>query len=98
MCRGRTTFHNRIGRVVEALVALEPAIIAPAHCTGYRAAYAVYQARPDAFVQNTVGTQITLSAEQQFPLIAFERMLTILLERSVDSVHRHLGRSISRSL
>jgi metal-dependent hydrolase (beta-lactamase superfamily II) len=42
---------------------LQPAIIAPAHCTGYRAAYAVYQQRPDAFVQNTVGTRIVLSAE-----------------------------------
>ena len=47
----------------EALVALELALIAPAHCTGYRTAYAVYQARLDAFVQNTVGTQITLGAE-----------------------------------
>jgi metal-dependent hydrolase (beta-lactamase superfamily II) len=47
---------------VEALVALQPAIIAPAHCTGYRAAYAVYQRCPEAFVQNTGGTRITLSA------------------------------------
>ena len=60
---GPTFFHDRIQRVVEALVALQPAIIAPAHCTGYRAAYAVYRRRPEAFVQNTVGTRITLSAE-----------------------------------
>jgi 7,8-dihydropterin-6-yl-methyl-4-(beta-D-ribofuranosyl)aminobenzene 5'-phosphate synthase len=60
---GPMFFHDRIRRVVDALVALEPAIIAPAHCTGYRAAYAVYQQRPDAFVQNTVGTRIVLSAE-----------------------------------
>jgi len=60
---GPTFFHDRIRRVVEALVALEPSIIAPAHCTGYRAAYAVYHARPEAFVQNTVGTRITLSGE-----------------------------------
>jgi 7,8-dihydropterin-6-yl-methyl-4-(beta-D-ribofuranosyl)aminobenzene 5'-phosphate synthase len=60
---GPTFFHDRIRPVVDALVALEPAIIAPAHCTGYRAAYAVYHARPEAFVQNTVGTRITLSAE-----------------------------------
>ena len=53
---GPTFFHTRIQPVVEALIALEPAIIAPAHCTGYQAAYAVYQVRPDAFVQNTVGT------------------------------------------
>jgi 7,8-dihydropterin-6-yl-methyl-4-(beta-D-ribofuranosyl)aminobenzene 5'-phosphate synthase len=57
---GPTFFHDRISPVVDALLALEPAVIAPAHCTGYRAAYAVYQARPEAFVQNTVGTRITL--------------------------------------
>ena len=60
---GPTFFHARIQPVVEALVALDPSLIAPAHCTGYRAAYAVYQVRPDAFVQNTVGTRITLSAD-----------------------------------
>jgi len=60
---GPTFFHDRIRPVVDGLLALEPAIIAPAHCTGYRAAYAVYQARPEAFVQNTVGTRITLSAD-----------------------------------
>jgi 7,8-dihydropterin-6-yl-methyl-4-(beta-D-ribofuranosyl)aminobenzene 5'-phosphate synthase len=49
--------------VVDVLVSLEPDVIAPAHCTGYRAAYAVYQQRPGAFVQNTVGTRIVLSAE-----------------------------------
>lgn len=61
---GPAFFHDRIQRVVEALVALEPDIIAPAHCTGHRAAYAVYQRCPEAFVQNTVGTRIALSAEQ----------------------------------
>ena len=57
---GPAFFHDRINRVVEELVSLEPAIIAPAHCTGYRAAYAVYQARPEAYVQITVGTRISL--------------------------------------
>jgi len=60
---GPSFFHDRIDWVVRELVALEPAVIAPAHCTGYRAAYAVYQMRADAFVQNSVGTQITLSAD-----------------------------------
>ena len=62
---GPTFFHDRIDPVVAALTALEPAVIAPAHCTGYRAAFAVYQARPDAFVQNTVGTRITLAASDE---------------------------------
>jgi 7,8-dihydropterin-6-yl-methyl-4-(beta-D-ribofuranosyl)aminobenzene 5'-phosphate synthase len=60
---GPSFFHDRIEWVVQALVALEPAVIAPAHCTGYRAAYAVYQRRPDAFIQNTVGTRVTLSSD-----------------------------------
>jgi 7,8-dihydropterin-6-yl-methyl-4-(beta-D-ribofuranosyl)aminobenzene 5'-phosphate synthase len=59
---GPSFFHDRIQPVVDALLALDPAIVAPAHCTGYKAAYAVYRARPEAFVQNTVGTRITLSA------------------------------------
>lgn len=59
---GPADFHDRIGPVVAALTALQPAVIAPAHCTGYRAAFAVYRALPDAFVQNTVGTRIALSA------------------------------------
>jgi 7,8-dihydropterin-6-yl-methyl-4-(beta-D-ribofuranosyl)aminobenzene 5'-phosphate synthase len=60
---GPSFFHDRIDWVVQALVALEPAVIVPAHCTGYRAAYAVYQRRPDAFIQNTVGTRITLASD-----------------------------------
>lgn len=60
---GPAAFHDRIDPVINTLIGFEPAVIAPAHCTGYRAAYAVYQRRPDAFVQNTVGTRITLKAE-----------------------------------
>ena len=60
---GPAAFHDRIGPVLDMLLGFEPSVVAPAHCTGYRAAYAVYQKRPDAFVQNTVGTRITLKAE-----------------------------------
>lgn len=59
---GPAFFHDRITPVVEALVSLNPAVIAPAHCTGYRAAFAVLQALPAAFVQNTVGTRVTLTS------------------------------------
>ena len=59
---GPKVFHDRIEPVIRMLLDFEPAVVAPAHCTGYRAAYAVYQQRPDAFVQNTVGTRITLTA------------------------------------
>lgn len=59
---GPNYFMERVPSVVRDLVALQPGILAPAHCTGYRAAYAVYEALPDAFVQNTVGTRITIGA------------------------------------
>ena len=59
---GPKLFHDRIDPVIKMLLDFEPAVVAPAHCTGYRAAFAVYQRRPDAFVQNTVGSRITLSA------------------------------------
>lgn len=60
---GPTFFHDRIEPVVGALVALEPALISPAHCAGHLAATKVFQARPDAFVQNMVGTRVTLTAD-----------------------------------
>ena len=57
---GPRYFHDRIDWVVRELMALEPSLIAPTHCTGYRAAHAIYQRKPDAFVQTTVGTRMTL--------------------------------------
>jgi 7,8-dihydropterin-6-yl-methyl-4-(beta-D-ribofuranosyl)aminobenzene 5'-phosphate synthase len=59
---GPDFFAPRVGPVVEALVALEPALLVPAHCSGVRASLAVAQALPQAFVQNTVGTRYTLTA------------------------------------
>jgi 7,8-dihydropterin-6-yl-methyl-4-(beta-D-ribofuranosyl)aminobenzene 5'-phosphate synthase len=60
---GPNYFLARVPSVVRDLKALNPSIVAPAHCTGYRAAFAVYSALPDAFVQNTVGTRITIQGE-----------------------------------
>lgn len=60
---GPTVFHNRIDWVMKTLVALEPGVLCPSHCSGYLAAYAAYRMRPDAFVPNTVGTQITLGSD-----------------------------------
>jgi 7,8-dihydropterin-6-yl-methyl-4-(beta-D-ribofuranosyl)aminobenzene 5'-phosphate synthase len=61
---GPNYFMQRVPSVVRDLVALQPGVVAPAHCTGYRAAFAVYEALPDAFVQNTVGTRITVNADE----------------------------------
>ena len=57
---GPTFFHDRIAPVVDALAALNPEVISPAHCAGHLAANAVFQRCPDAFVQNMVGTRITM--------------------------------------
>ena len=60
---GPEAFQARISPVVDALVEAGPQLIAPAHCTGYRAQFRVFQALPAAYVQNTVGTRITVSAD-----------------------------------
>jgi len=61
---GGDYFQERVPAVVRDLVALDPIVLAPAHCTGYRAAFAIYEALPQAFVQNTVGTRITLEGSE----------------------------------
>jgi len=57
---GPTFFHNRIQKVVDSLVQLRAEVISPAHCSGHLVEYAVHQAQPEALVQNTVGTKITI--------------------------------------
>jgi 7,8-dihydropterin-6-yl-methyl-4-(beta-D-ribofuranosyl)aminobenzene 5'-phosphate synthase len=55
-------FEPVIEPTVAALTALGPALIAPAHCTGWRAQHTLAAALPDAWVQSSVGTTYTLSA------------------------------------
>jgi 7,8-dihydropterin-6-yl-methyl-4-(beta-D-ribofuranosyl)aminobenzene 5'-phosphate synthase len=45
---------------VDALAALAPAVLVPAHCTGWKAVHRIAARFPDAFVLSTVGTTITL--------------------------------------
>jgi 7,8-dihydropterin-6-yl-methyl-4-(beta-D-ribofuranosyl)aminobenzene 5'-phosphate synthase len=61
---GPNSFADRIGKVVDALAALEPTLVVPAHCSGVRASQAIAQLMPAAFVQNTVGTRYTLLAAE----------------------------------
>jgi 7,8-dihydropterin-6-yl-methyl-4-(beta-D-ribofuranosyl)aminobenzene 5'-phosphate synthase len=49
-----------IWQTVEALGQLEPQVVVPAHCTGWRATHALAAAFPDAFIQNSVGTKYIL--------------------------------------
>ena len=61
---GPSAFQARIPKVVEAIARLQPAIVAPTHCTGYRAMFQVYGALPEAYIQNTVGTRITVASSK----------------------------------
>ena len=53
-----------IAPTVEALVELAPQVIAPTHCTGWRASHALAAAFPDAFVPGSVGTRYVLRSEE----------------------------------
>jgi 7,8-dihydropterin-6-yl-methyl-4-(beta-D-ribofuranosyl)aminobenzene 5'-phosphate synthase len=47
--------ETRIGQTVEMLQQLNPEIIVPMHCTGWRGKFAISKAIPHAFVSNSVG-------------------------------------------
>ena len=49
-------FEPIIPQTVEALQQINPAIVVPAHCTGWRATQCIAQMMPDAFTPNSVGT------------------------------------------
>jgi len=55
-------FEPVIAPTVAALTELGPGLIAPAHCTGWRAQHTLAAALPDAWVPSSVGTTYTLSA------------------------------------
>lgn len=49
------SFEAKIKSTIEELVKINPALIVPSHCTGWRAMFAIDQALPDAFAWNSVG-------------------------------------------
>ncbi|MEM3769663.1 MAG: MBL fold metallo-hydrolase [Candidatus Bathyarchaeia archaeon] len=51
--------EERIARTMEALKQLKPELVAPMHCTGWRDAFAMAKAMPEAFVWNSVGNLYT---------------------------------------
>jgi 7,8-dihydropterin-6-yl-methyl-4-(beta-D-ribofuranosyl)aminobenzene 5'-phosphate synthase len=53
-------FERIIDPTVDALAELSPGVLAPAHCTGWRAVHRLAARFPDAFVMTTVGTTIAL--------------------------------------
>lgn len=49
-----------IPRVIDDLAALDPQVLVPAHCTGWRAQHAMSRRFGDAFIPNSVGTRFAL--------------------------------------
>jgi len=49
------TFENRIQPTIEELHRINPKLIAPSHCTGWKAMCAIAKTFPEAFVSNSVG-------------------------------------------
>ena len=54
-------FEPIIEPTVEAFDELAPALLAPAHCTGWKAVHRLATRFPDAFVMSTVGTTLEIS-------------------------------------
>jgi 7,8-dihydropterin-6-yl-methyl-4-(beta-D-ribofuranosyl)aminobenzene 5'-phosphate synthase len=53
-------FEPLIPRVLDDLAAMNPGVLVPAHCTGWRAQHAMSARFPAAFVPNAVGTSFQL--------------------------------------
>ena len=53
-------FEPIIKPTVEALAEIGAEVIIPAHCTGWRAAHALAQAMPQAYIPNSVGSRLEL--------------------------------------
>jgi 7,8-dihydropterin-6-yl-methyl-4-(beta-D-ribofuranosyl)aminobenzene 5'-phosphate synthase len=57
---GGPLFEPLIPRVLTDLAAMNPGVLVPAHCTGWRAQHAMSARFPAAFIPNTVGTSFHL--------------------------------------
>ena len=57
---GGPMYEPLIPRVFDDLAALNPAVLVPAHCTGWRAQHAMSARFPDAYLPNSVGTSFDL--------------------------------------
>ena len=55
-------FEPVITPTVDALTGLDPALVMPGHCTGWRAQHALAAALPGAWIQPSCGTTVTLAA------------------------------------
>lgn len=53
-------FEPIIPQTIEELKRIQPTMIIPSHCSGWKAVHAIREALPEAFVQNSVGTTYSL--------------------------------------
>lgn len=60
---GGAAFEPVLPPTMAALHELAPALLVPGHCTGWKAQHAFAAAFPDAWVQGSVGTRYSVSAE-----------------------------------
>ena len=56
-------FEPVIADTIEAFEDLAPDVLVPAHCTGWKATHAIARKLPDAFIQNSIGTTLELTAQ-----------------------------------
>ena len=59
---GGPFFEPIIEPTVQALTELDPALLVPGHCTGWRAQHALAAALPHSWVQGSSGTRYVLAA------------------------------------
>jgi 7,8-dihydropterin-6-yl-methyl-4-(beta-D-ribofuranosyl)aminobenzene 5'-phosphate synthase len=51
-------FEPIIPRTIAELAAIGPAVVAPGHCTGWKATHEIARTMPEAYVQSSVGTRL----------------------------------------
>jgi 7,8-dihydropterin-6-yl-methyl-4-(beta-D-ribofuranosyl)aminobenzene 5'-phosphate synthase len=56
-------FEPIIPQTIAALQQINPAVVVPAHCTGWRATHRIAQVMPEAFIPNSVGTTYVLMSQ-----------------------------------
>jgi 7,8-dihydropterin-6-yl-methyl-4-(beta-D-ribofuranosyl)aminobenzene 5'-phosphate synthase len=60
-------FEPIIGRTLEEMAAIGPAVIVPGHCSGWRAIHALAARLPNAYIQSNVGTRLHFAAPATIP-------------------------------
>jgi 7,8-dihydropterin-6-yl-methyl-4-(beta-D-ribofuranosyl)aminobenzene 5'-phosphate synthase len=58
-------FEKRIDLTVNELKRINPQLIIPSHCTGWRAATSIAKKLPDAFIWNSVGNLYQFNCDEK---------------------------------